>query len=114
VPFFHPDYDTQFSTIPKDHYLRVKTPKEMFDKIAEMDVNPEMRIKLVKQLQVQFLQGVRKGTFLADVINPFLERANVSVILGKDYCDDQLREPEMTDYTKVAPKKEVVQSKSLF
>jgi hypothetical protein len=114
VPFFHPDYDTQFSTIPKDHYLRVKTPKEMFDKIAEMDANPEMRIKLVKQLQVQFLQGVRKGTFLADVINPFLERANVSVILGKDYCDDQLREPEMTDYTKVAPKKEVVQSKSLF
>jgi hypothetical protein len=115
VPFFHPDYDTQYSTLPKDHYLRVKTPQEMFKKIEEMESSPETRIKMVKELQLKFLLGVRKGTFLADTVNPFLERAHIPVALGKEYCDDVIRQADPNDYVaKIAPKKEVITAKSLF
>ena len=100
LPFYHPDYDTQFSTIPKDHYLRVKTPKEMFDKIEDLEANPDKRIALVKQLQLMFLRGVRQGSFIADVVNPFLERAGVPVTVGKGYSDELLRTPQMSDYNK--------------
>jgi hypothetical protein len=115
LPFYHPDYDTQYSTIPKDHYLRVKTPQEMFTKIAELEANPEMRIKLVKELQVKFLLGVRKGEFLTDVLNPFLERAGVEVRMTKAYSDELLRVPELKDFTETAPKKtDILKAKSLF
>ena len=112
VPFFHPEYDTQFSTLPKDHYLRVKTPQEMFEKIEQMEKDPELRIKMIKSLQVQFLQGVRKGEFLCDVINPFLERAALDIRMVKGYSDEVLRIPELNEETKV--KKEEIQAKSLF
>lgn len=112
VPFYHPEYDTQFSTLPKDHYLRVKTPKEMFDKIEELEKNPTMRIKLVKQLQMQFLQGVRKGEFLCDVMNPFLERAGIEVQMVKGFSEEVLRTVELNEDIK--PKKEEVKAKSLF
>ena len=114
VPFLHPDYDTQFSLVPKDHFIRVYTPKDMSEKIAQLEANPEMRIKLVKELQVKFLQGVRKGTFLADVFNPFLQKHNIPVALGKEYSDEVLRQPEPEDLSKAAKKVEVVNSKSLF
>ena len=115
VPFFHPDYDTQFSTIPKDHYLRVKTPSELFAKIEELEADPAKRENLVKQLQVAFLKGVRKGTFLAQVFNPFLERAGVPVAMGEEYNDEISRVPEITDNNKtMAPKKETIVAKSLF
>jgi hypothetical protein len=94
VPFFHPDYDTQFSTIPKDHYLRVKTPKELFEKIDELEKNPELRISMVKKLQLQFLSGVRKGEFLCDVFNPFLERAGIQVRMEKGFSEEVLRTPD--------------------
>ena len=113
LPFFHPDYDTQFSTIPQDHYLRVKTPGEMFTKIDELEANPEMRIKMVKQLQVTFLQGVRKGSFLSDVVNPFLQRAGVDVQLGNGYCDDVLRTQNLSDI-EPPKKKDDVKARSLF
>jgi hypothetical protein len=112
VPFYHPEYDTQFSTLPKDHYLRVKTPKEMFEKIEELEKNPTMRIKLVKQLQMQFLQGVRKGEFLCDVMNPFLERAGIEVQMVKGFSEEVLRTVELNEDIK--PKKEEVKAKSLF
>lgn len=114
VPFFHPDYDTQYSLLPKDHYVRVKTPQEMFEKIEELEANPKKRIALVKELQFKFLQGVRKGSFLANVINPFLERANVEVQLGTEYNDEVLRIPELADFSATPKKKEDVKAKSLF
>lgn len=112
VPFYHPEYDTQFSTLPKDHYLRVKTPKEMFEKIEELEKNPTMRIKLVKQLQMQFLQGVRKGEFLCDVMNPFLERAGIEVQMVKGFSEEVIRTVELNEDIKT--KKEEVKAKSLF
>lgn len=114
VPFFHPDYDTQFSTLPKDHYLRVKTPQEMFSKIEEMEANPELRIKLVKELQVKFLLGVRRGEFLCDVINPFLERAGINVRMVKGFSEEVARVPDLADLSGKAVKKVEVQAKSLF
>lgn len=112
VPFYHPEYDTQFSTLPKDHYLRVKTPKEMFEKIEELERNPTMRITIVKQLQMQFLQGVRKGEFLCDVLNPFLERAGIEVQMVKGFSEEVIRTIELNEDIK--PKKEEVKAKSLF
>lgn len=112
VPFYHPEYDTQFSTLPKDHYLRVKTPKEMFEKIEELEKNPTMRITIVKQLQMQFLQGVRKGEFLCDVLNPFLERAGIEVQMVKGFSEEVIRTIELNEDIK--PKKEEVKAKSLF
>lgn len=116
VPFFHPDYDTQFSTIPKDHYLRVKTPKELFEKIEELENNQELRINLVKKLQIQFLSGVRKGEFLCDVFNPFLERAGVQAKMIKGFSEEVLRtsdEEATVNLNSVASGK-VFNSASLF
>ena len=117
VPFFHPDYDTQGSTIPKDHFLRVKTPQEMFQKIEQMEEKPELRVNLIKELQLKFLVGVRKGTFLADVINPVLKRAGIQVEVGKEYNEEILRQPddEINKPTKIAKEKEpAITAKSLF
>ena len=114
LPFFHPDYDTQYSLLPKDHFLRVKTAQEMFEKIEQMENDPELRIKMVKQLQVQFLMGVRKGEFLCDVFNPFLERAGVPVKMVKGFSEEILRVPEIADLTDKPVKKENIQAKSLF
>jgi len=92
--------------------LRVKDAKEMFEKIEQMENDPELRIQIVKQLQMQFLIGVRKGEFLCDVINPFLERAGVNVKMVKGFSEEVLRVPELNDDNKV--KKENIQAKSLF
>jgi hypothetical protein len=113
LPFFHPDYDTQYLLVPRDHYIRVKTPQEMFEKIEELEANPEKRIKIVKELQFKFLQGVRKGTFLAKTINPFLENASIDVRIGEEYSDEILRIPELQDFVKPA-KKDVIVAKTLF
>jgi hypothetical protein len=114
VPFFHPDYDTQYSLLPKDHYVRVKTPQEMFEKIEELEANPEKRFRLVKELQFKFLQGVRKGTFLSKVINPFLEKAGVEVQIGEGFSEEVLRIPELADFQEGPKRKETVSAKSLF
>lgn len=112
VPFYHPEYDTQYSTISQDHYLRVKTPKEMFEKIEEMENNPGLRLKIVKALQMQFLQGVRKGEFLCDVMNPFLARAEINVKMTKGFSEEVIRTRELNE--DMITTKENVKAKSLF
>lgn len=94
VTFFHPEYDTQYSILPKDHFLRVSTPDEMYSKIEELESNPAKRIQMIKELQLKFLKGVRQGTFLADVINPFLERENLNVKMNNVYSNEILRQPQ--------------------
>jgi len=93
IPFLHPEYDTQYSLVPKDHYIRVSTPNELYSKIEELETNPEKRHQLIKELQIKFLAGVRKGTFLANIINPFLERSGVSVRMTEEFTDELLRKP---------------------
>jgi hypothetical protein len=60
-----------------------------------------------------FLRGVRQGSFIADVVNPFLERAGVPVVVGKGYSDELLRTPQMSDYNKPT-KAPVINSAALF
>ena len=96
VPFFHPQYDTQYSTIPKDHFLRVKDPADMYKKIEYLDANPEKRIALVKELQVKFLVGVRKGDFFADLINTSLIKHNLPFRIEANYSDELKREVKKT------------------
>jgi hypothetical protein len=50
---------------------------------------------------------------LANVLNPFLERAGVEVQVGTGFSDEILRMPELADFNK-PPRKEEVNSKSLF
>jgi len=114
VPFLHPDYDTQYSTIPKNHYVRVSTPEELHNKIQELEENPEMRIKLVKDLQIRFLLGVRTGDFLADLVNNFLEKYEVPVRMTKGISEEILRVPTLQDFEDTPKKKENIQAKTLF
>jgi hypothetical protein len=91
VPFFHPQYDTQCSTVPADHFLRVKDPADMYKKIQHLEENPEARIKLVKELQVKFLLGVRKGDFFANILNTCLEKHDLPYRLSPAYSDELKR-----------------------
>ena len=91
LPFFHPKYDTQFSTIPKDHFLRVKDPADMYNKIKYLDENPEARIKLVKELQVKFLLGVRQGDFFADILDTFLKKHDLPFSIAPGYTEELKR-----------------------
>ena len=91
VPFFHPQYDTQYHTVPADHFLRVKDPADMYKKIQYLDENPEARIKLVKELQVKFLLGVRKGDFFINILNEKLKKHNLPYSIAPGYTDELLR-----------------------
>lgn len=96
LPFFHPHYDTQFSTIPRDHFLRVATPQDMYKKIQQLEENPEMRIKLVKELQVKFLLGVRKGDFFANILNVMLTKHGLPYSISPAYSDELKRTVKKT------------------
>lgn len=96
LPFFHPKYDTQFSTLPKDHFLRVKDPADMYKKMQYLDENPEARIKLVKELQVKFLLGVRKGDFFADILDRFLKKHELPYSIAPAYTDELKRTVKKT------------------
>lgn len=74
VPFMHPSYDTQYNVVPKDHFIRVKDPKDFYAKMKYLDENPEKRIALVKNLQYKLLKDSTKGTFIYDILNKSLER----------------------------------------
>lgn len=91
VPFFHPQYDTQYSTVAKDHFLRVKDPRDMYKKIEYLEANPDKRLALVKELQIKFLLGVRKGDFFAKLVNESLIKHNLPVRLEANYSDELKR-----------------------
>lgn len=95
LPFLHPEYDTQYNILPKDHYIRVKSPKEMYEKMEYLDNNPELRIKLVKSLQYKLLNGVRNGSFLIETLNKANKRNNIDIHIPFEYDDTQLREPKI-------------------
>lgn len=81
IPFMHPSYDTQYSVLPNDHYIRVSTPQELFEKIEYLEQNHDARISLVKELQDMFLSGTRDGSILSTIINKSLTEANINIRL---------------------------------
>lgn len=96
VPFLHPHYDTQFNVIPKDHYIRVKSPEDFYKKMEYLDANPDKRIQLVKSLQLKLLKGVRKGEFLVNLINENNEKYGVDVNIPYEFDETLVRVQKTT------------------
>lgn len=96
VPFLHPHYDTQFNVIPEDHFIRVKTPEDFYKKMDYLDANPDKRIKLIKQLQLQLLRGVRKGEFLIDLINTNNVDTGIDCAIPYEFNEDVVRVAKST------------------
>lgn len=69
LPLFHPDYDTQYHILPKDHILRIKDPAHMKKMIQYFEDHPVVRIATVKELQRTLLSNVTNGHFLTDMLN---------------------------------------------
>lgn len=91
LPFFHPDYDSQFHTVPETHFLRVTSPDDMYRKMQYLDDNPEIRVKLIKELQVKFLLGVRKGDFFINIIDEKLKKHGLPYSIAPGYTDELRR-----------------------
>jgi hypothetical protein len=91
VPFLHPDYDTQFNAIPKDHFTRVKSPADFYEKMEFLDTNPQERIRLVKSLQLMLLKGVRKGEFIIDMINKHNTKNGVDIQIPYEFDETLMR-----------------------
>lgn len=61
LPFMHPIYDTQ-KNIKCPEYLRISSPAELKQKIAELEQNEEKRIALVKELWEMYGQEYFDGS----------------------------------------------------
>lgn len=81
VPFMVPEYDTQYSVVEKDHFIRVKSPEDLYRKMKFLDENPEKRIKLVKGLQYKLLKDAKTGIFVYDILNKSFERTGLDIKL---------------------------------
>lgn len=91
LPFMAPDYDTQYSIVPKDHFFRVKTPDEMHKKIAFLEANPDKRIALIKKNQYELLKDAKSGKFVYDILNKSFERTGVGIRLSMNKDETILR-----------------------
>lgn len=94
VPFLHPAYDIQNTILPINHYIRVKTPDELFQKMEYLDKQPEKRIKLVHVLREQLLPGMEDGLPIVNCLNAAFKRCNLDLQLEpgekeeiKSICD---------------------------
>ncbi len=96
VPFLHPDYDTQYNIVPKDHFIRAKTPEDFYEKMKFLDENPEKRINLIKNLQAKLLSGVRKGEFFINMINEHNKKNNIFVEIPFDFSEELNRKFKKT------------------
>lgn len=94
LPFFHPQYDTQFNVLPKDHFLRVKDGDDLFLKINLLEKDDNKRISLVKMLQDKLLNDTTSGIFFYRIINKFLLTNDINVRLLEEKSDQILRKPK--------------------
>tara|TARA_Y100000389_G_scaffold96499_1_gene93158 strand:+ start:4059 stop:5420 length:1362 start_codon:yes stop_codon:yes gene_type:complete len=77
VPFLHPDYDTQYHIVPKEHPLRVTSADDFYKKMEYFDANPDKRIKFVQHLQELLISDAYTGKFMLDLINKNLEEVGI-------------------------------------
>lgn len=68
IPFFHPTYDSKrFLDVPE--YIRIKTPEELYQKIEQLENDPELYLSIITELQEKFLtQDVLDGSFMNNQI----------------------------------------------
>lgn len=85
IPFFHPTYDTQHS-LDVPEFLRISTPKELYDKIHYLNDNEDAYFDLLKQLQEVLREDYYNGKFLSNRI------------MSKLYSDYE--EPDLTLFKK--------------
>jgi hypothetical protein len=83
LPFLHPKYDSQYNIVDKDHFIRVTSPKDMYDKMNYLDNNPDERIKIVRQLQNDLIKDCKSGEFMYKIINNSLERCKLPFKLNE-------------------------------
>tara|TARA_R110001592_G_scaffold120545_3_gene324958 strand:- start:36914 stop:38278 length:1365 start_codon:yes stop_codon:yes gene_type:complete len=69
LPFLHPDYDTQYHIVPKDHPMRVKDANDFYSKMEYFDKFPDKRIKMVRYLQDILISDAYTGKFMIDLLN---------------------------------------------
>jgi hypothetical protein len=70
IPFIPDTYDVQQNQ-PLPRYLRVSSPQEMYQKIDELEANPEKRYKLLEELYNEMSDGPQ-GVFMTNVVNNYL------------------------------------------
>ena len=80
IPFLHPYYDSNNELVPKDHFIRVYEPKELWEKIELLENEPLIRIHVVKELQKRWLtDSVRNGIEVYNILNRFIEPLNIQL-----------------------------------
>jgi hypothetical protein len=70
IPFIPDSYDVQQNQ-PVPSFLRVSKPEEMYQKIEQLEANPEMRYKLLEELYNEMSDGP-DGSFLTNTVNSYL------------------------------------------
>jgi hypothetical protein len=79
VPFFHPDYDTQYHILEKGHFLRVTSPKDLEKKINFLNKYPEERFKLVEEFQEKVFGNTTNGHVIAEMLNETNKEQNIDI-----------------------------------
>jgi len=82
LPFLHPDYDSQYHIVPKDHVLRVTDANDFYSKMEFFDKNPEERIALVKQLQDSLISDAYTGEFMLNIVNKSFDEESIEFELS--------------------------------
>ena len=95
VPFFHPQYDTQYNVLPQDHFLRVKDGDDLFQKIEILEKDDKKRAALVKMLQDKLLKDTTSGIFFYRILNKFLLHNNIGVRLVENCSYEVKRKPKI-------------------
>lgn len=76
IPFMHPDYDSQ-RHLPAPDFIRVKSPKELQDKIEQLEQDPALynsiRAELKALLTHSLYEGKDQATMLMKAFNIMLE-----------------------------------------
>ena len=80
IPFFHPDYDTDNELVPKDHFIRVYDPNNLWDKIEFLEQNPEARIQILTDLRERWItESVKDGTEVYNILNKFVDQLGLQL-----------------------------------
>ena len=79
LPFIPDTYDVQKNQ-PLPSFLRVSTPQEMYQKMDELEANPEKRYKLLEELYNEMSDGP-DGSFLTNVVNNYLSNTKWGIKL---------------------------------
>lgn len=94
LPFLVPDYDTQYSVVPKDHFIRVKSPEDLYKKMDYLDANPDKRIALIKSLQYKLLKTAKSGKFVFEILNASFKRTNIKLELPIEIDETVIRKTQ--------------------